>query len=362
MSGRSKAVFYRIFLIVIGLLAIVGTVIVASRSIEISKTQPSYYWAFGLALLLLVLLPVHTLVHELGHLLVGLTVGLKFASMRLGALQIYKVGKRIRLRFLLKKEVAGSCEMYPSREKGVKGKLIALSLGGILFNFIYGGVFLAFFFLLKNHPVLYFFELFAPLSLFEGLAALYPLQTATGKTDGETVRALVKGEPSAVVALRVLTAQGILFRQTYGELSEELLYDVPVVREDDEAFPALLQLRWGYRLYRGEEELAIRAAERIESLYDELPYTSRCDIACDLVYTRCVLKGDTEGVEAYVEDITDAYGQPSYFRAKAAYYRAIGDEVEYRQALEQALSAADNAPIYGLKMLEEKLLERIAQE
>jgi predicted RNA-binding protein Jag len=185
---------------------------------------------------------------------------------------------------------------------------------------------------------------------------------ATGKTDGETVRALVKGEPSAVVALRVLTAQGILFRQTYGELREELLYDVPVVREDDEAFPALLQLRWGYCLYRGEEALAIRAAERIESLYDELPYTSRCDIACDLVYTRCVLKGDTEGVEAYVEDITDAYGQPSYFRAKAAYYRAIGDEVEYRQALEQALSAVENAPIYGLKTLEEKLLERIAQE
>ncbi|MGN0823004.1 MAG: hypothetical protein ACI4NG_04455 [Candidatus Gallimonas sp.] len=355
MNSRKK-VAYRIFLFLCGLAMVVGTVLVACSAIEIAETDFSYLWAFGGAIATLFLLPLNALAHETGHLVFGALAGLRFSSLRVSRLRIFRVGKRFRMRFMHAREVAGSCEMYPGNAKGVRGKMIFYSLGGATFNLVYGLTFLTLFLLCESHPALYFFAIFAPLNLFEAAASLYPAETATGMTDGGLVAGLVRNRPSAVVSLRVLTAQGILSLGSFSEVGEELLFDTPVVREDDPAFLALLQLRYYYLFYYGREEEALAQLLRLETLFADLPEVNRADVACDLLYAYSVLRPDELRAQSYLEAAAHAVGTCAYLRAMAAYVRMKGEEGDF---LDRAKRAAQEEPIVGMAELERKFLERL---
>ncbi len=356
MSGISKSGAYRAFLIICGLIAVIGTVIVACTAIDPARADQGFLWAFGFAVAVLILLPLNTLVHELGHLAFGFLSGMHFSSVRFGWLRLVRIGDKVKLQWLRHRDVAGSCEMYPRDDRNLERRMIVYSLGGAIFNLAYG-VALLLTFLLPMHPVLYFFQLFAPLSLLEAASCLYPAETATGKTDGGMVRSLLRREPSAVVALHVLAAQGILSRGTYSDVSEQLLYDVPAVREDDGGFQALTQLRWQYNFWAGKEERALSELERLRSLYEYLPELNRGDVACDLIYADCVLSDAPERAEEYLADAAYAKGTCAYFRAMAAYECATGRDAS--AMLAEARSAAAEEPVRGIAALEEVFIGRI---
>lgn len=357
MSAKGKRISYRIFLVVCGLAAIVGTIVIACTAIDYAKTDYSYLWAFGTAIAFLVLMSVNTLVHETGHLVFGALAGMRFSSIRFSRIRIMRVGKKVKCKFLRRSEVAGSCEMYPSGGKNVRGRMIAYTLGGAVFSLIYGGIFLALYFVLPLHPALYFFELFAPLSLLEAVASLYPAETATGKTDGAVVVGLIKNDPSAVVALRVMTAQGILSAGSFASFDRNLLFDLPVVREDDASFLALLQLRWDYLFFAGEEQAAFEQLERLETLYGYLPDLNRSEVACDLVYAYSTVSPDRARAERYLTDAAFGEGTCAYYRANAAYARLSGkDGTEY---IKKALAVITEEPIVGIAELERKFLARL---
>lgn len=359
MSARKKAVFYRLFLLVCGLAAVIGTVLIACNAIELAETEHSYLWAFGAAVGVLILLPLNTLVHETGHLIAGTLVGMRFSSIRFSRLRIIRVGSKVYLRFLRLKEVAGSCEMYPGNEKRVCGKMIYYSLGGALFNLVYGGVWIATVFFLPMHPALYFFQLFAPLNLLEAAASLYPAQTATGKTDGETVRGLIEKDSSSVTALHVLTAQGILCKGSYFKIDRAFLFDLPVVREDDPAFLAITHMRWQYLFANGEIEGAKQQLLRLEELYAYLPEINRADVACDLVYFYSTLQPDLSRAKEYLADAGMFPASCAYLRAMAAYSRMTGEQSDY---LPRAKEAALHEPISGVAELETIMIARLLQE
>lgn len=263
MSGKTKRTIYYVLSAVL-LVASIAAVIL----MWIYGEGENYI--FGLAIAAYLLFPLNVLVHEMGHLLVGLLCGMKFATVRVGHLVFVRDHGKFSCRFSLSNGTAGETAFYPTSSRRVKGRFLLTSLGGAMFNFIYAAVFGALYFVLPRTSAILFFEYFAPLSLYEGIMALLPVELLPGKTDGAVIMGLLKSNAEEAVALRVLTAQGMLHRKTFCELPKELLFDVPIVREDLPAYHALLILRVQYLLAAERQEEGRNELNRLLALSEYL--------------------------------------------------------------------------------------------
>ncbi len=279
MSGKSKQIAYYIFLTLVTLCGAAGTALLAYFGLRFSDIGSIFVLVAFCACL--VLFPLHTILHEVGHVLCGTLAGMRAVSLSIGYFH-FDWSKKFSFSFSLSSEASGAAALLPRNGRGVRGKLMFASVGGMLLNFIYGAVFLVLFFVLPHNLALIFFVLFAPLNLCEGLLALYPAELSAGKTDGKFALDLIKKHPDAELSLRVMTAQGALYRKTYAELPRELLFDVPAVREDSTAFLALLQLRYRALVSLGDHA-AVSVILRLRSLFEYLPAAGKGEVAADLV-------------------------------------------------------------------------------
>ncbi len=263
MSGKTKRILYHICDWTLWAAAIAGIVLLVLFSA--GRIGRAELIAFS-AVIVCVLLRLPAAVHECGHLLFGAFAGLKFHAATISYLR-FTEGRPPQ--FVWKPErYAGSAEMFPTGGDGVRGRMIAFTLGGAVCNLMVGGIALLLYFLLPYHAALFFFALLAPLMLYEGVRALLPATLPAGKTDGAVLVGLLKRSPEEEVALRVLTAQGILFRREFSHIPRELLFEAPVVQEDVPAFQALLLLRAQYLLSEGDEEGARAQLDRLLSVED----------------------------------------------------------------------------------------------
>lgn len=357
MSGKAKKNIF-IGIEIVLMLAVAAATAAMFYSVlvffsERNQSSMSFLFAGLAAVVSYTVLSVNTLVHESGHLLFGALAGMKFASVQVSFFRLERRGGKWKFG-VAARNAAGASEMYPARPKSIEKKMIAFSLGGAVCNLIYGAVFLTLFFVVPYHPALLFFELFAPLNLLDAFSALYPIELPAGKTDGAVVRGLVKKEPAAVAALNVLTAQGILNNGTFSDIPEELLFDVPAVREDDTAFISLTQMRFHYLLYIGNDEAAAKELARLDELFCYLPDQAVGEIACDLVYGYSVIAPDSERAEFYLPEAEKASGTCAYFRAMTAN--------GVKECRKSALAAAERESIRGIAELEKKLIAKIKEE
>lgn len=337
MSGRAKRIAYRIVELLLVLFAAAGVFFMFYTAFKADVLRDPL--SISICVVgFLVLCPVATvLLHETGHLVFGSVVGLRFYSFSIRFLQIGRGG-----RICLKNDndFAGKTVMLPKREGGVRGKLIVFALGGAIFNLIYGCVFLLLYFFVPQTPVMLLFESLAPLSLFEGLLALYPAELSAGKTDGKIVLEQIKNTPDARVLRAVLTAQGILITGSYSDISRGTIFETPVVREDDLLFLSLIQLRWQYCYFCGEKEEALSQIERLRTLCD---YTDNEEIFCDVAWGLAVLGGNREEAKEF---LTENCIQPSPILRVAL----------CREGEEEVLREIERELAVGIKALKEKML------
>ncbi len=348
MSGRTKLIVYRIFVAACIVAEFVAAAFLLYAANDASWQEPSLQIVIVAvsALAVCVFFPIGVLVHELGHLLFGFLSGMKFFSVCVNWIGVYRTGKPIR--FVWKRN-SGATQMYPKSGNVARDGILIYTLGGILLNFIYAAAFLVLFFAGLRSPVLLFFEVLAPFSLAEGLIALYPAELPTGKTDGAFALSILKKTPEADIALRVFRAQGILNRHCFSEIPRSLLFDAPVVREDDNAFLALEQLRYQYMIWQGDTDGAIRELKRLTDLNEYLSEEQNTEIAYDWIYVRAVLCNES------VQRI-----DPSCTKSKTIrYYRtlAITENGEIREeAFEKAGKLIKKIPLRGMREYEKKLL------
>ncbi len=327
MSGRTKRILYNTAVAVAGLAAYVCVVLMALIAAwEYAELPKSYPIVFIVAGVTILLLKPEVIVHELGHLLFGAFAGMKFVSVSVGWLQFSTRGKKVRLRY---PTAAGESCMVPAKTDCLRKRAMIASLGGATLNFAVGIVFCVLFIFLHDSAALLFFELLAPLQLFEGIAAMLPAETNAGKTDGALFVSL-KNHTDGLF-LRVLEIQGLLEKKSFGELSESLFFDVPVVREDDPAFLSFLQLKWQYLLVRGDVRAASEHIERLRELSDYLPQREAAEIGCDAAFMKYVLSGTRE-----FSAPPEAKGTLSHLRlglvcgeGKEQYYKAVQRERSY---------------------------------
>ncbi len=261
MSGKTKRIIYIIFNLVLWLAAIGGLFLMLRFGIPKEKPEAGEFLACGM-LVLAIILRIPVLIHELGHLVFGWFSGFKVQAVSLGLVRITRSG----VSFNGYSSVAGATEMLPRSGKNMRARFFILTLGGALFNFIVGGALLALYLCLPYHEAFLFCGMLALFSVYEGLRALFPVRLPAGKTDGAVAVGLIKKAPEEEIALRVLKAQGVLVCGKFSDLSRDLLFQTPVVREDDPAFIALLFLRMQFLLYHGEEIAANEVLARLEDL------------------------------------------------------------------------------------------------
>lgn len=345
MSGRTKRVIYHILSAVALLAAAAGTILLACLG-------HSATFAIGILLcflLCLMLLPLHTVLHELGHVLGGLICGMRVLAVSFGIYNMDRRGK-FTVKLQPRRDANGATALLPKGERGVRGKLIFALLCGAVLNFIYAAVMFALYFAVTQHPAMLFFTLFAPFSVYEGLTALYPVELPAGPTDGQFALGLVRRTPEAEVALRVMTAQGLLYTNDYEELPPDLLFGAPVVREDDVAFLALLQLQWRY-LYRSGKDFSVPLA-RLGSLIEDCSGEERAEIAADLVFAQAIAQGGAAGAEEYRAELEG--GSPAVLCAMALLDPTPAN-------LSQAERAVKAERMKGVKDFESDLIARFGK-
>lgn len=192
--------------------------------------------------------PLSSLLHELGHMLFGSFVKL----LAIPKLRVFG---------------SSSCRIKPYTDKNLKGKLIATTCGGLAVNLIFiivGIVTLC----VPAMPV--WLSVLMPASFYLFVLNVLPLHFESGKTDGLVLLELIKNDDTAKVLLSVLTVQAqVLKGKPIQEVDEALLFNVPQIAEDDQAFIALTELRYEYYEAKGEETLARKYKLRFEQLKEE---------------------------------------------------------------------------------------------
>lgn len=291
---------------------------------------------------------VHYLVHELGHLLVGLLVNFRAVSFSVGFLRLSRMGRK--LSFIPNAAVAGACEMYPVGEKHLKGRVIAYSFGGAAFNFLFAAAALLCYFLLPASWGMLLFAALAPLNLYEGIMELLPADLSAGKTDGCLVRDIMKGESTATVTLAVFRAQGILAKGSVSDLPRKILYDVPVIREDEPVFLSLLQLRMMKATLDGDSEEAIASARRLMGLSEYIPAFEAGELAADCASVLWLFGEETELSEDLLKA---AKGSCAVLRIRSI----AGDEI----ALKKWKKAAKKLPMKGQREWEVFFMARLKE-
>ena len=295
-----------------------------------------------------VLLQLQYLIHEVGHLVFGLISCFRPVSFTVGFLRLSRTGKK--LSFLPHAAVAGACEMYPVGTTHLKTRVIAYTLGGALFNFLFSAAALILYFTLPANEGTLFLAALAPLNLYEGIAELIPAALNSGKTDGCLIKDLLQKEPAAMVTLAVFRAQGHIARGSFSSLPRDILYDVPVIREDEPAFISLLQLRMMKAALGEDREEALAAANRLSLLSEYLPAFEAGEIASDCASVLWAFGGEFD----YIEHIEWAKGSCAHLRAQVL----SGN----RTLLPKWKKATKKLPMQGMREWENFFLSRLKDE
>ena len=335
MSGRTKRTLYYIASSLLFLCAMAGSVLMAYLYGFKQKETFAYHFSFWVFCAITAFLPLEILVHELGHLLLGLILGFRPISFSVYGIILGRgsSGSRYACR------AGGQTVLLPRNDRSVRGRYIFSAFGGAAFNLIYGGILLTCFFIFPLSPALFFFALFAPLNLYQGIAELIPCELPEGRTDGKMILELCKNTSYAQTFLAVLIAQGRLISQSYSELPKDLLFRLPVVREDDPAAMAVLQMRWQYAHFNGDDEEAQKQISRMESICDD--GVAPIEFLCDVIWWKRIMLNEEVAEQT--------------FKGKTI------PELRTRYALEgkgknDALDAIKREKMVGIRLFEEKLI------
>lgn len=295
MSGRTKIAVYRTLDWLLWIGAIVGCVLMfLLMPEEIGAGE----WVAGVFLILCVALRIPVTVHEAGHAAVGALAGFGVKSFTLSLFRLSGEGVKFSG---YAEEFAGMTELVPHNGRGLRAKLILVSLAGAMFDLVLGLPILLLCTLLPYHAIGLFGGMLSLFLICNGIRALCPVELPEGQTDGSNALSMAKRTSEAQVELAVWTAQGILYKGTFGEIPRELLFETPVVREDLPAFRELLRLRVLYALCEGDGAQAATCMERLQTLSD---YFTPAERSFSERYLPCI-KGEAL---VYEDEEEELYG------------------------------------------------------
>lgn len=305
--------------------------------------------------------------HEAGHLLFGKICNFSFNSVRVGFVKIYKKDGYIRVTAKeLPESVAGATEMLPRNSEKLYPRFLWTVAGGLLFSFLAFAALFACFLFYRRLP----FAVFAltctglPYAFHLFFYNLLPLDNDSLFTDGAIFWGLLHRDASYRTAVNILAVEGYLNEGLApAEIDAELYFGLPQLPEDDINFIILTSYRLMYYLDADDKAKAVAACERLESLMEYVPEYYEKDIASDILFCECSLKGDAALAESmYPALATHLLREDTLasHRILAAYELYVnGDKTAALSHVNEAQKKAETHQIPGLVKYEKKLLARI---
>lgn len=205
-------------------------------------------WAIPVWVAMIAAIPVASLLHELGHMLFGAMCGIKTKP-----------------RFSL--FGSSSCALMPQKENKIKSRVLFTAYGGAVVNLL---IVVACGSLIALGVVPVWLSVLIPANAYICILNYIPAHYSSGKSDGLIIVEVMNERDEGKVLLSVLTVQAqILNGKPIQEVDEKLLFDLPQIREDEQSFIALTELRYEYMKATGNEEEAQKYKERFNQLKNE---------------------------------------------------------------------------------------------
>ena len=202
-------------------------------------------WAIAVWAAMIVAIPLASLLHELGHMLFGAICGIKTKP------HFSLFG-------------SSSCALMPKKEDKIKERATFTAYGGIAVNFL---ILIVCVVLMNLDIVPVWLSFLIPANAYICILNLMPVHLPSGKTDGLVLIEINNDRDEGIVLIAVLTVQAqVLNGKPIEEVDEKLLFDLPQIREDDQSFIALTELRYEYMKAKGNIEQAIKYRQRFEQL------------------------------------------------------------------------------------------------
>ena len=205
-------------------------------------------WVIAVCVAMILSLPLSSLLHECGHMLFG-------AICKIKALPKFNLFG------------SSCCKLIPKTDKKLRPRLFFTALGGVLVNLT---IAVAVAVIVRYTPAPACILCLVPANVYLLILNIIPAWFNSGKTDGLVCNDLLNNTDTAKVTLAVLTVQArVLNGKSIEEASENLLSDLPQIREDDPAFISFAELKYEYFKAKGEEEKAELWKNRFEELKKE---------------------------------------------------------------------------------------------
>lgn len=205
-------------------------------------------WSLTVYASIIAAFPLSSLLHELGHMLFGLFCKIKAVP------DFRPFG-------------SSSCSLMPRGDKSLKTRVCVTAAGGLIVNAAFAALGLV---ALCVPACPSYLCAFLPASAYLLVLNAFPAVYSGGKTDGLVILGMMLGDDESKVTLAVMTVQAQLADgKPIGEIDENLLFGVPQISEDEEAFIALTELRYEYCNAKGDGEKAEFYKRRFEELKEE---------------------------------------------------------------------------------------------
>lgn len=303
--------------------------------------------------------------HEAGHLIFGLFNGFRVEKVKVFNILISRVDGKMRPSIERMSSFIGLCEMYPATCRNIKRNYLLLTVGGVAFTgaALIAATILFFIPLGVDIPVggyaLYsFFVMWLPAAFFYTFFNAVPFENDDGYSDGAVIVGLINDDPSQQVTLSALKIQIEMYKGLSPKhIDPDLYFNVPQVMETDPAFIMITQMRYMYYMDRWDYVAAVSCVDRLEKLYDDIPYVAKGDVAMDILFTYSIGGGNFERTDTYFSDCADALRRKTARSCivMAAYELSFNRKKEARAFIDEALSLTQSEPIKGKALYEESL-------
>ena len=153
---------------------------------------------------------------------------------------------------------------------------------------------------------------------------------------------------------------------TPAEIDQKLYFGLPQLPEDDFNFILLTDYRFMYYLDAGDEEKALFAADRLKSVLEYVPPYYAKDIAADILFAECALRGDAALAKKMYPALQKYLEREDTLQARrilAAYELYVNkDKLAALRQLNAAEEKAEKYWVSGIAKFEKKLIACIRED
>lgn len=236
MKKRGQTILY----IAIVLFSIAVEVLYILFGLRYAQNQSVLYivcTAFMLCLASFLAIFVVDIFHELGHLFVAICCGFSVQKVSLSFLTFDRQTGKTKVYFSNPfGKLAGETVVLPKTEKGIKGKFICITLGGLLFTALFVAMGVTAFCLYNRLYFWGYLLLIAalPYAVYLLFFNSLPIELGGLSTDGKVLFDFIQGGAEAILLQTLLAIEGGLMQgKTPKEISANLYRDDIVLAEDN---------------------------------------------------------------------------------------------------------------------------------